>query len=80
MDGLKTKITKHKVKVYVTAVKKALKSVREREARQLCAIKGRHPRQVRACVANGAQADGEDENGHSFMVLADSAGRYDAST
>jgi hypothetical protein len=84
MDGLKTKITKHKV--YVTAVKKALKSVREREARQqkqngelLCAIKRRDPTQVRACVANGAQADGEDENGHTFMMLADSAYGYDAS-
>ena len=84
MDGLKTKITKHKVKM--TAVQKALKSVRERVARQqrqnarlLCAIKCRDPTQVRVCLANGAQADGEDENGHTFMMLADRAHKYDAS-
>ena len=77
-----TKITKHKM----TGLKKALKSVLEKKGRQqrqneklLCAIKRRDPTQVRACVANGAQADGEDENGHTFMVLADSAYGYDAS-
>ena len=35
--------------------------------------------QVRVCLANGAQADGEDENGHTFMMLADRAHKYDAS-
>ena len=77
-----TKITKHKM----TGLKKALKSVLEKKGRQqrqneklLCAIKRRDPTQVRACVANGAQADGEDENGHTFMMLADRAHKYDAS-
>ena len=45
----------------------------------LCAIQDRNPPEVFARLVDGAQADGKDENGHAFLVHADSADGYDAS-
>ena len=45
----------------------------------LCAIQDRNPPEVFACLVDGAQADGKDENGHAFLVHADSRHEYDKS-
>ena len=46
----------------------------------LCAIQDRNPPEVFARLVDGAQADGKDENGHAFLVHADSRHEYDART
>ena len=77
----------------VVAVRKALKNEREklkekirqqqkkqRQIKLLYAIEKKDSATVLKCLdhTDGAQADGTDENGHPFVVHANSAYRYDA--